>query len=358
MADLTWRVYRSTTEGGTYTQLDNVQSVTMQLGRNKVTDQWRPSTAIISGRVPSSLPSLAIDNFIKINNTSVTYDYWFRIADIKINYDFVTNGDTWEITCEAALATAGRSNVTASVMGGDETLYAMGVVLADAPINFVKSTGDGASFVSTFSLTDQNPIQAVQQLAFTEQAYLADYDFENTLVAFQRSTFTAAATITLTDDNTASTTYKIPYEQITFASLAEDYVTGVVIDPASYAAQTSGTLERSQSYASYDNSTAQAASLAAWVNVVLDQSSAVPHSVTTDVKRWSNATPLAYLILGSQITVRLRTVNYNCILEGVTIAATPERTRITTKLSPAAAYSFLTLDDPVLGLLDYNSVGF
>ena len=358
MADLTWRVYRSTTEGGTYTQLNNVQSIVMQLGRNKVTDQWRPSTAIITGRVPGSLPSLAINDFIKINNTSVSYDYWFRVADIKIEYDFVTNGDTWEIACEAALATAGRSNVSATITAGDETIYSMGILLTDAPVNFTQSTGIGASFVSAFTVTDENPIPYFQKLATTEQAYIADYDFENTIVAFQRGTATAGPFVTFTDDNTATTTYKIPYDRIAFASLAEDYVDGTVVNPAGLATQTAGSLGRSFSVDSYDQTTTQAANLAGYLNVVLSQSSAAPNSVTTNVKTWTNATPLAYLVLGQQITVRLRSTNYNCVLEGMTISATPNQTTIAVRLSPATAYAFLTLDDAVLGRLDYNALGF
>lgn len=358
MTDLTWRAYRSTTEGGTYTQLGDVQSISMFLGRNKVTDQWRPSTATITGRNPGSLPSLTINDFIKINNTSVSYDYWFRVADIRIEYDFATNGDTWEITCEAALATAGRSNVTATITAGDETIYSMGILLTDAPVNFSQATGLGASYVSGFTLTDENPIPAFQTLAQTEQAYIADYDFENTVVAFQRGTATNGPFTTFTDDDTATTTYKVPYNKITFASMAEDYADGVVVNPAGLAAQTAGTLGRSVSVDSYDQTTSQAANLAAYLNVVLDSASAVPNSVTSNVKTWTSATPLAYLVLGEQITVRLRGTDYDCILEGLTITATTDQTLVTAKLSPASAYAFLTLDDAILGRLDYNALGF
>jgi len=358
MTDLIWRVYRSTTEGGTYTQINDVQSLVMQMGRNKVTDQWRPSTAIINGRDPGSLPSLAINDFIKINNTSVSYDYWFRVADIKIEYDFVTNGDTWEITCEGALATAGRSNVSATITAGDETIYAMQILLTDAPVNVSQVTGLGASFVSGFTISDENPIPYFQKLAQTEQAYIADYDFENSIVAFQRGTSTNGPFITFTDDDTATTTYKLPYSKIAFASLAEDYVDGTVVNPAGLASQTAGTLGRSFAVDSYDQTTIQAADLAGYLNVVLNQSAAAPNTITTNVKGWTAATPLAYLVLGQQITVRLRGTNYNCVLEGLTFNATPSQTTITARLSPATAYAFLTLDDAVLGRLDYNALGF
>jgi hypothetical protein len=359
MTDLTWRAYRSATEGGTYTQLQYVQNITMTVGRAKVTDQWRPSVAVIEGRAPGSLPAgLAIGDFIKINNTTVNYDYWFRVADVKIDYDIVTNGDRWQIDCEAALATAGRSTVSASTSAGDETLYVMGQVLTDAPINFSTSTGLGASFVSAITLTDENPIAAVQKLAFTEQAYLADYDFENTIVAFQRGTATAGPFITFTDDDTATTTYKVPYSTISFGSLAENYATGVVINPATVATQTAGTTSRAFSFDSYDNTTSQAANLAGYLDVVLSQNTAQPQQVMTRVKTWSSATPLAYLVLGQQIRVRLRSTNYNCVLEGMTISANPEQTTISCNLSPATAYAFLTLDDAVLGRLDYNALGF
>jgi len=358
MADLTWRAYRSTTEGGTYVELDNIQSIVMQLGRNKVTDQWRPATAIISGRLPGSLPSLAVNDFMKINNTTVNYDYYFRLADIKIEYDFVINGDTWEIACEAALATAGRSNVSATITAGDETIYSMGILLTDAPVTLSQATGLGASFVSGFTVADENPIPYFQKLAQTEQAYIADYDFENTIVAFQRGTATDGPFVTFTDDNTATTTYKVPYNKISFASLAEEYVDGTVVNPAGLATQTAGTLGRSFSLDSFDQTISQAANLAAYLNVVLSQSSAVPNSVTTNVKTWADATPQGYLTLGQQITVRLRSTNYNCVLEGLTIAATPSQTLITAKLSPATAYAFLTLDDAVLGRLDNNALGF
>jgi hypothetical protein len=46
------------------------------------------------------------------------------------------------------------------------------------------------------------------------------------------------------------------------------------------------------------------------------------------------------------------------VLEGMTISANPEQTTISCNLSPATAYAFLTLDDAVLGRLDYNALGF
>lgn len=359
MADLTWSASVSATYGGTYSTIPNLQNVVLNLGRNGVADQWRPSTATLSGRVPSSLPTININDYIKITYTGMTGYYAFRVADIVIEYDYVTAGDTWQIICESNLAAIGRSICTASVSAGTKTLEAARLVCFDAPVTIANPRGNGQSSVSAISVTKENPMTYLQDLLQTEQGFVQDTKDVNELYLLPRTAF-SLSTVTFTDDNTATTTYKLNYNAIKFASLAENYVTGIVVSPVGLADQTAGTLSRSRSFNTYDQTTAQASNLASYIKIVLGQSATVPNMLVSNVKMWPSASAavLGVLETGQLISVRLRATTYSCIIEGLTITADPQATIVQVRFSPATAYGFLRLDDSVFGRLNYNSLGF
>lgn len=358
MADVVWSASVSTTATGTYTTLGNLQNVSMVLGRNGVADQWRPSTCTLTGRLPGSLPSITINDFLKVTYTGLSGDYCFRISDVIITYDPVSAADTWTVTAEGNLAPIGRSVSNSATLSALQTFDAIRTLVTSSNVFIESPAGSGKSLVSAITLTNENPMQTMQELMTTEQGYLVDYDFPNWVKLYARGSQTAAATVTFTDDNTASTTYKAAYNEITFASLAENYVTGVVVNPVGLAQQTSGTETRSREFTTYDFTTTQAAQLASYIKVLLGQSSLVPASLTSNVKMWTGTNFLGLLYLGSQITIKLRGTTYNCVIEGLTINGNPEQTVVQVRLSPATAYGFLTLDDAVLGRLDNNSLGF
>lgn len=74
MADYVWSVFKESADGLTLTQLDNVQNLSFILGRVEIQDPFKAGTATITGRVPSSLPSLEVDDKVHIRVTDGTFD--------------------------------------------------------------------------------------------------------------------------------------------------------------------------------------------------------------------------------------------------------------------------------------------
>lgn len=353
MADANWIVKTASTFGGTYTTIDDVQAISMNVGRAKITDQWRPSTITISGFDASNVTGIEINHYLQVYADTSTQVYWFRVSDVVVNYDFVANGDTWEIVGEGALAAVGRSVADQSLAKGSKTLDAAAQLLTDAPVTVVNDPGK--STIEKVDVLDTNPIPAFQTLLTTEQGYVNDYNWgivADKLILYERGAFNGTPTLTMTDDGTGSTTELIKYEAITFASRGEDYVTGVLVDPHVHGIQTSGTIERAYVINSYDETAAQALDLAAFIKTSLNQAIAFPASITTNVKTWADLDPLLSIAPGQQMYVRLRGTQYNCQQEGFSINATPAQTRIAVRVSPATAYNNFTLDDAILGQLD------
>jgi hypothetical protein len=62
--------------------------------------------------------------------------------------------------------------------------------------------------------------------------------------------------------------------------------------------------------------------------------------------------------LGLEVDIVLRGVRYYCVVEGVTITASPDDTRILFSVSSNETNDYLILDNAVYGRLDYNRLGF
>jgi hypothetical protein len=62
--------------------------------------------------------------------------------------------------------------------------------------------------------------------------------------------------------------------------------------------------------------------------------------------------------LGLEVNIVLRGVRYYCVVEGVTITASPDDTRILFSVSSNETNDYLILDDAVYGRLDNNRLGF
>jgi hypothetical protein len=169
-----------------------------------------------------------------------------------------------------------------------------------------------------------------------------------TLASFTDGTLTAGFTVA-------------KFDTVTFASLADNYATKVVVNPSGLAAQTSGTGARTFSVESYDVDTAQASNLAGYVRNTLTVSADVPSSLSCLAEEQSTDGARAGVLFnnqGCQLEIILRGVRYRCVIEGVSVTATPESSRFTYYLSSSEAYQFLVLDDVVYGKLNTGKLGF
>jgi hypothetical protein len=62
--------------------------------------------------------------------------------------------------------------------------------------------------------------------------------------------------------------------------------------------------------------------------------------------------------VGRQVSVAFRGTTYQCIVEGVTMSASPASSSFTFHLSGADLNAYLILDNAVFGRLDFNKLGY
>jgi hypothetical protein len=356
------------------TTINNVQSLTVDRGRKQIQDPFKAGTATITGRVPSDLPTLKIGDAIRINcvgsapspSTFSGNVFFGKIADFEINYGIVPADDTWTIYAEDTIAEAGRA------LTSDSYSWSAGIAPNEAAFLAAQNAGiflfriggnpPDSSTVSAQTLNNANLLNLLNQLAFTAQAFL--YSTTSGLLTWRdRATFSAIDFGKFTD-GTLSTPLSLPivYDNLKFFSQADSFVTQVVVTGEGLAPQaSSGSNDRSVNYKSYNETTTQTKNLADYVLATLQVQDAVPESISCISESQTNDTMMRSFTLagtGQRVEIVLRGERYYVYLNGATLSASPEQTRITYSLVSSDALNFFILDDGFLGVLDQNKLGF
>ena len=360
-----WKIFH---DDGTVTELDDVTGFTISKGRRQVQDPYRVGTAVITGRVPTGLPTINIGDSISIANYSVSPAvsmFQGEVADFRIDYGTVPEEDTWELTCEDGFASLGRAFASGSFTPGDQpftaALYMIATVQGLTISNPYPGIGS-ASTVSGYSFTNQSVFDIIQTLIFTEQGWI--YPIQPGQFGWiNRAALGQLPTVCAFSDGTVATSEDVvPVQGAQFYSQADSRYDRVIIRPDGLAAQSSGTatgttFERE----SFDQTTSGAANLADYVLQTLQVNRAVPYQVMTTSEVQTNDAVIDAFIeagRGGRAEVILRGVKSNVFLEGATLTASPERVRFVFNLTSVDAQNFFVLDDPVLGVLDSSRLGF
>jgi hypothetical protein len=362
MAFYSWRVeYDGTTD------LDNVQSIVVNRGRVQVQDPFKAATATVTGRDLSTLPNIEIGAEIYIEASrgiDVFNVFHGVVSDVQITYGQVAAMDTWTIYCEDVLARLGRglTPVGAGWSAGSTGLNAAASVLGQAFGGAITITGTNTgSLMSAQTINNANVLQVLNQIAATEQGYI--YGFSPSQVVWvPRSEYGAFPFLGTITDNVAAVfpPYAL-FDSVIFRSQADSFFDEVVVEPEGLASQTAGTGPRVYSFKSYDETTAQASNLAAYVLSTLQVQQSVPSSISaiSEVQNSDVMMNAAWRAgTGVRLNLRLRGVLQKLFVEGSTITATPEQTRFTLNVVSAAALNFLVLDSTALGVLDEDKLGF
>jgi hypothetical protein len=72
----------------------------------------------------------------------------------------------------------------------------------------------------------------------------------------------------------------------------------------------------------------------------------------------AGATSGASSVVGAQVSVAFRGTTFQCIVEGLTISATPAGSRYTYYVSGADLNAYLILNNAVFGRLNFNKLGY
>ena len=347
------KVSRST-GGGAYTELTNVQGFSIGKGRQNVTDVYRAGTGTVEGRRPDLLPSISIGDTVKIElgvDGVAQSTVYYRVSDYALNYGIIASMDTWQITLEDAFGALGRAYIDVSWTAGTNSYTAFQAVCNAAGVTPQGSTG--LSNLSAQSYTNTQATNILQTIMNTEQGYVVAYD---TYLSFSsRAWAYSANSITFSDTASGSPIF---YDELQFGTLADNYATKVIINPAGLAQQTSGSSNYAYQLDSYSQTTTDALSLAQYVDGSLSVNNSKPMAVSVNLKSQTNTQMFMPLNAPYLVQVVLRGSTYNAYLLGWRASGSPENMRFTYYIASSDFISYFILGNSIYGTLDYNKLGY
>ena len=365
------------TDGSTYTALTDVQNITLNLGRQSQLDQIKAATASFSLRYPNGyatpITELVSGTFIRFRNTTGTpYEIFFgKIANVSVRYGIpfvsnVGNADYVDVSCEGQFADIARMQGENYVMAADDIIAQInnantetGLLCGFLPVSATTEMG-GTTVSGTWG-------DWFAQTALTLNARLRDGG------SIAGSTIVSPFSISVSSVNfsdVANDATNQVYSTIDFGSLADNFYTQVTVDPENFAAQTvtkSGATAPFRTYNvnTFNASTSQATDYANYLLNNYDTPSfaiqsfscaaSAQSSFKLDKIGASNYLPAA---VGTQVEVTFRGSTFVCIIEGVTMSATPNETIFTYYVSGADLNAYLILDNATFGKLDSNRLGY
>jgi hypothetical protein len=355
--------------------LNDYNSITTTAGRQQVQDPFRAGTITITGSVLTEVRSLNIGDFLLVRvtrlfNTPSQYTIFSgTISDIIANFGYTEEMDSWTIQGEDFLADLGRAFTTDSWPAGLATSVAAAGAFNNTGVGLsYPISPTGSSKVSAYSWANENALNIVNTLIATEQGRIVSAPSVGVkdVEWYNRNVLNLLGEICVFTDGSAFVSGpQGRFQEIVFRSRADSFFTKTIVEPEGLASQSAGSGSRVFTMQSYDQTTAQASDLAAYVLATLDVSQDVPANISyivesQDVAVGEFAIRSALDTLGGVRTIKivLRGQVYTCFVEGYTYSATPSQTRIRLNLSSSEAAVGFVLDDENFGVLDTSKLGF
>lgn len=336
------------------TNLGNIQSFTLQRGRQWIVDPFNAAKCSITVRdIAAWTTAPKMSDYVEIRNTGGFEVFGGRITDVRITYGLIPAMDEAEIECEGSLALLGRRNIRSFVLAQGLTGDQFGLVCDQVNIpNTITQSGS----IAVAQTVTENALTFANTLAITEVGRISER-FNDGVTWYGRNLFNPGVGYTEHVFNTTGAD-GMKYDGIEFRSTAENYYTRVTTEPLGLAAQTENSGSApwySLSVNTYDYSTTQADSLSQYYLGQFSSTTSGPISITAS---WSNQPDTgtsqlrfrqcldyrAQIAMKCEITFRGTT--YYAVIEGSTISANLDETRITFHLSPQDLNSYLKWDTP------------
>ena len=341
----------------TWTTISNVQSVQLDKGRTKISDEFRPGTGSITGRRNDLLPSgIIIGTEIRVYISAQGeqgYYLYYRVADLNLNYGIISSLDTWQLNVEDAFAYLGRNTIDISWAAGTNTAVAFTDVCTASNLGSYYEFA-GKSTLSSQAIVTTNAQDIMQTIINTEQGAL--YADGTGLKFYARGWQATAPSVNFTDTGTGA--FPVRYDQVTFRSMADNYADYVIVYPRGSTEVVSGDGIYSYNLDSYSFDSGQALNLAQYVAGVFDVQSSTPSTVSLQLNEQSNLDWMKALQAPAAAKITLRGSVYNSIVLGCSITGDPSSLRFTFNLASSDFFSFLTLDNAIYGTLDDNKLGY
>lgn len=365
------------TNGSSWTALTNVQELQITIGRSAQLDQIKASTGSFSMRYPtgyaSPITALVSNTFIRVrNNTSGSpYEVWYgRINDVTARYGIpyaggVGQADYLDVTMEGFFATVGRMQGNSYSMAAN--------TLSQQLINAYSVNGVVVSFTGA-----SDPQMAATTINSTWGDWVARvcqttnsrlWDGFTTDASIVVSPFNSVVSPVNFSDVANNATNQV-YNQINFGSLADNFYTQVTVTPESFGPATVVNAGATVPYRTYQTNTLNSSTAQAtdYANYLLGNYGTARFAITSLVcsaeaqssfkldKIGANDS-FAYAP-GTQVNVAFRGTNYPCIIEGVTMSASPDGASFTFHVSGAGLNNYLILDNSTFGKLDENRLAY
>jgi hypothetical protein len=365
------------TNGTSWTNLTNVQTVNINIGKRAQLDQVNASTASFEMRYPTGfatpIAQMVTGTFIRISNSTATsYPIWYgEINDVSAVYGMpyaagVGNLDFLRVSCEGAFAAVGRMQGNGYVMPADSIVGQFSLANTQTGLNF------GYLPLSTATPLASTTVNGswgdwVNRACQSTNSRLWDgiaYNGSTVISPFYNS----VSTINFSD--TANNATNQVYNQINFDSLADNFYTQVTVTPESFGAATVTQVGASLPYRTYQTntlsaSTAQATDYANYLLANYGTAALAISSVTCsgDAQSSFQLDKMGEnsgfgTTVGRQVSVTFRGTTYQCVVEGVTMSATPGESSFTFYLSGADLNSYFILNNTNYGRLDFNKLGY
>jgi hypothetical protein len=367
--------------GSTWVTIPELVDLNATVGRKQITDSWSASTASFTFRYPTGFASPNTDIKVEVpirfftpsNTTNPGWTGFIRDATVTWGMPYqsgVGQADFLTIQAEGALANWGRVTgdgftPSTSLANGQltEVVNNYGLAwngnLTDEPVQPEGTTSSVLDWFQKFLNTVQGRPLDGSTVNLSTTGLPSVYVASNATNVFTKVNFS---------DTTNNATNDI-YDVLNFDSLADNYVTQVIVTSPDYLIQTAETGSapyRSFTVDTYATSADQAEDIANYLLVTAQGQSIQPAAISA-ISSGQNtcridtlndpfnfgtffALPLYF------VTITFRGVTYTVRIEGATISANPEQTRVTYYLSPAEANPWLILDSASFGILDTNKL--
>lgn len=361
------------TDNVTFTTLDDVQGIQINIGRKALIDNYSADTCSIDVWYPtgyySPIAAMVTGTFIKVVNTTSTKVIWYgRITDTAVTYGIVYefgtnvgNSDRLSILSEGALAEWGRTRGNG---------YSMAAGTASAQLA-AAAASNGLTATSNYSVTD-NPILAATTVSESWADWFNEWTVtlngrikqgDNSVVAVSKY---SGSNSTINFSDIANNATNQVYDSIDFHSLGQNYFTQITVSPESFSAQvaSSGSAPfRNLNLQTFNSSTAQALDFANYLLTQYGNTSFALASVSClaeaqNTMKLDNIGTGFWDCIGFAVTVTFRGEIYYAIIEGASFTASPESSRYTFYLSGADLNSYLILNNVVQGRLNFNKLGY
>jgi len=364
------------TNGSTWTALTNVQNIQFSLGRQAQLDQVKASTGSFNMRYPtgfaSPITALVAGTKVRVQNTTgVAYTIWSgRIDNVSAEYGIpyaggVGQADYLSVSMEGAFAVTGRMQGNNYAMAAGSIVSQMSNASTQTGLTFYFGGPSSTTLAATTVSTTWG--DWVSRVCQSTNSRI--WDAFDSLSVSVISPFAVSINSVNFSDTANNSTNQV-YNKINFDSLADNFYTQVTVTPESFGAATVTQAGASVPYRAYqantlNESTSQATDFAQYLLANYGTARFAISSFTCMAEAQSSFQldkigafdNLAYSP-GTQVGVTFRGTTYQCIIEGVTMSATPAGASFTYYVSGADLNAYLVLDNPTFGRLDYNKLGY